>query len=112
MNPNSKTPSIVLAEALAEEIPENRIATVLSDALSADMVNRDGTRSPDHKVRLAAAQMALSYRYGLPTRREEVHVSLPVNDGNIGLAERMKHSPALRETFRQMLAETQPAIEI
>jgi hypothetical protein len=112
MNPNSKTPSLVLAEALAEEIPENRIATVLSDALSADMINRDGTRSPDHKVRLAAAQMALSYRYGLPTRREEVHVSLPATDDTIGIAERMRHSPALRESFRKMLAEAQPSIEI
>lgn len=102
MKPN---PAHALARALEEEIPESRIARVLSDAMAADIVNRDGSRGPDHKTRLAAAETALAYRIGLPVRREEsVVVNLNAEQGD-DLKERLARSPALRRALAEMLAE-------
>jgi hypothetical protein len=92
-----------LAKELADQIPENRIVQVLSNALTAELVNRDGTRSPDHRTRLSAAETALAYRHGLPVRREE---SITVNldaDSSVGMEERLRSSPALQSMMRKML---------
>ncbi|MCB1130172.1 MAG: hypothetical protein KDN05_03525 [Verrucomicrobiae bacterium] len=97
-------PAHALARALEEEIPEARIARVLSDAMAADLVNRDGSRGPDHKTRLAAAETALAYRVGLPIRREESVVVNVDPAGSDDIKERLARSPALRRAFRDLLA--------
>jgi hypothetical protein len=97
-------PGQALQEVLGAEVPDSRIAKAISEGLTADQMNKDGTRSPDHKTRLQAASLALSYRHGLPLRREE---SLTVNitsDGDDQLAERLARSPALRRSLAKMLA--------
>lgn len=98
------TPGHELQRVLGEEVPDSRIAKAISEALAADQIGRDGTRSPDHKTRLQAASLALSYRHGLPLRREE---SLTVNiasDGDDQLADRLARSPALRRSLAKLLA--------
>jgi hypothetical protein len=103
----------ILAKALADEIPESRIVQVLSNAMTAELVNRDGTRSPDHRTRLSAAETALAYRHGLPVRREE---SITVNldaDSAVGMQERLRTSPALRSLMRKMLETVEaPAVDV
>lgn len=102
MNPE-KLPTQILAKVLADEIPESRIVQVLSNAMTAELVNRDGTRSPDHRTRLSAAETALAYRHGLPVRREETLLVHADADSAVGMEERLRHSPALRSMVRKML---------
>jgi hypothetical protein len=105
MNPKIIPPAQALAIALANEIPEARIAQVLSDAMAADIVNRDGSRSADHRIRLSAIETALAYRFGLPVRREEsVVVNLDVEQSD-KLEERLAKSPALRRSLSALLAK-------
>ena len=80
--------------------------------MTAELVHRDGTRSPDHKTRLAAAETALAYRHGLPIRREETLLVHADADSQLGMKERLAHSPALRAMFRRMLDEVdKPVVE-
>jgi hypothetical protein len=97
------SPSQTLAAALDREIPESRIAEVLSQCLAATVSTRSGAVEPDHKTRLAAAQLALAYKVGRPVERQEV-VSVTLDaDASSGLAERLRHSPALRQSLGAML---------
>ncbi|MDP3851046.1 MAG: hypothetical protein Q8Q59_11120 [Luteolibacter sp.] len=106
------SPSQMLAKTLADEIPEIRIVQVLSHAMTAEVVNRDGSRSPDHRTRLSAAETALAYRHGLPVRREETVTVAVDADSAFGMKERLAHSPALRAMFRKMLDEVENASAI
>jgi len=103
MKPTTQSPAHTLAAALAIDAPESRIASVLSAAMAAEIVNRDGTRTPDHRTRLAAAETALAYRFGLPVRREESVVVNLDADQSLGLEDRLRRSPALRAALRTAL---------
>lgn len=106
-NPNNSLPTII-----DEAAPLPRIIKALEEALVADVVNRDGTRGPDHRTRTDAAKTLLAYRVGTPIQRSE---SISVNvdaDSATGMRERLAHSPALRAMFRKMLDEVgTPAID-
>ena len=105
MNSPSKTANQQLAEVLHAEIPEERIARVLSDAMAATMTTRSGTVEPDHKTRVQAATLTLAYKVGRPIERQEV-VSVNVGaSADSDIAARLQHSPALRRMFRKMLDE-------
>ena len=113
MSKPATSPAQLLAKELADQIPESRLVQVLSNALTAELVNRDGTRSPDHRTRLSAAETALAYWHGLPIRREE---SITVNldaDNSLGIEERLRASPALRVMMQKMLERVAaPAIKL
>jgi hypothetical protein len=97
------SPGHLLAQELAENVPDERIAIAISEALTATQINRDGTITPDHKTRLQAATLGLAYRHGRAVERQEVvSVSLDA-DSSIGLAERLANSPALRKSLRAVL---------
>jgi hypothetical protein len=92
-----------LAQALTDHVTDDRLATAISEALAATQTNRDGTITPDHRTRLQAAQLGLAYAHGRPVERSEiVQVNLDA-DNSIGLAERLKNSPALRRSLRAIL---------
>lgn len=101
--PLSNSESVALA--LAEEIPEQRLAQAISEALTAETVNRDGTRSPDYRTRLGAAQLALHYLVGRPVERQAI-LTHAINDTDASgdIAERVARSPALREAIEKILA--------
>lgn len=106
-SPSKTTASQQLAEVLHAEIPEERIAKVLSDAMSATMTTRSGTVEPDHKTRVQAATLTLAYKVGRPVERQEV-VSVNVGaDPDADLASRLIKSPALRRMFRKILDEAE-----
>ncbi len=99
------TASQQLAQVLNEDIPEERIARVLSDAMAATMTTRSGTVEPDHKTRVQAATLTLAYKVGRPVERQEI-VSVNVGaSADDDLASRLKKSPALRRLFRKILDE-------
>ena len=99
----TKTPSQLLTEALAKETPPDRIGRCLSEAMGADMVNRDGTKSPDHKTRIFAANLAIQFSVGRAVERiESININADA-DSAVGMEDRLRHSPALRALFRKML---------
>jgi hypothetical protein len=105
MKPAQLKPVEALSAAIACEITPERLSRVLSDALAADQVNRDGTRSPDHRIRLAALEIVLAQTVGLPVRREEpINVNLGAEESD-KLADRLARSPALRRALAKMLEE-------
>ncbi|KAB2639807.1 MAG: hypothetical protein DVB25_04990 [Verrucomicrobia bacterium] len=107
MNSLAKTASQQLAEVLHAEIPEERIARVLSDAMSAMMTTRSGTVEPDQKTRLQAATLILAYKVGRAVERQEVvNVNLGAS-ADADLAARLKKSPALRRMMQRMIAEAE-----
>ena len=109
MTPPTTTASQQLAEVLHAEIPEERIARVLSDAMAATMTTRSGTVEPDHKTRVQAATLTLAYKVGRPVERQEV-VSVNVGaDSNESLKARLARSPALRRAVRGMLEDADGA---
>ena len=101
------SPGQSLIEAIAADAPPDRIARTLSDALSADLVNRDGSRGPDFRIRVQAAQILLDYSVGKPTQRvESVQVNLDA-DSSIGLAERLANSPALLKSLKEIISKVE-----
>jgi hypothetical protein len=106
------SPGQLLIEAIAVDAPPSRIAQTLADALSADLHNRDGSISPDHKTRISAAQILLHFSVGKPTERiESISVNLDA-ESSIGLAERLKNSPALRRSLRTILESVEPTVDL
>lgn len=107
MKPSPQTPAQRLAAELAAGVAPEQVLHTLRQALAADTVARDGSRQPDHRARLDAAKLLLSYTVGLPIQRTE---SIAVNldaDSALGLKERLRNSPALRESMRKMLADAE-----
>jgi hypothetical protein len=106
MKPTHMTPGEVLAAALDAEIPEHRLAKVLSDALVATVTTRSGTTEPDTRSRLAAATLILAYKIGRPVERQEIlTVNVSPDETEAALAARIAGSPALRERLRSLLPE-------
>lgn len=103
MKTSKLQPAESLAAAISTEINPERLARVLSEALAADLVNRDGSRGPDHRTRICALEIVLNRTVGLAVRSEEVTTANP--DANEGdqLAERLARSPALRRSLAKML---------
>jgi hypothetical protein len=104
MKPTKLQPGEALAAAIACEITPQRLSLVLSEALVADQVNRDGSRSPDFRIRLAAVELVLARTVGLPARSEAVTTANPDADESEKLAERLARSPALRRSLARLLA--------
>lgn len=102
---NDLTPAARLAAELAAGVSPEQILHTLQQALAADGIARDGSRQPDHRVRLDAAKVLLSYALGLPIQRSEVHqtVTNRTEDDNMRLLE----SPAVRSMLKKMLAEAE-----
>lgn len=109
---HTSDPNTQLADVIAAEAPAVRIIRALSDALTADQVNRDGTRSPDHRARTAAALALLEYSVGRPVARSEVVNLDATADSAVGMEARLRHSPALRALFRKMLDKVDAAIDV
>lgn len=101
-----KVMSVKTAEAIAEKFGPEMLATHLhSLATEAVSITKKGHEVPDNRTRLAATTLALAYVLGRPIERSEtVNVNLDA-DAALGLKERLKSSPALRESLRIMLAE-------
>jgi hypothetical protein len=99
------TPSQALAAILAAECPDEAVGAVLRQCLAATTVSRSGAAEPDLKTRLEAAKLVLGYRHGLPVRREEtIAVNLDAESA-VGLAHRLRASPALRAALRTALED-------
>ena len=107
MNDPQESPSQKLAEVLNNECPESRIAEVLSECFTATTVTKSGVAIPDWRTRLSAVQLALAYKVGKPIERQQVmHVNVDA-ESESAMDERLRHSPALRKLFREMLEKAE-----
>jgi hypothetical protein len=97
------TPGQKLAAALDRECPEERLAAVISEGLTATQRNRDGTESADYRTRLSAAQLALHFKHGKPIERQIVQTEITHKSEDDGM--KLLDSPAVRKMLRKMLEE-------
>ena len=105
---STQASSQAIATALEKMIAPERLAEVLSDALCATAVSRNGSVEVDTRSRLQAATLILAYQVGRPIERtESVNVNIDSNT-TIDLKERLKRSPALRESLAKLLADAEP----
>lgn len=95
--------SAELAVALAKFVPSSLIAERIRELVNATRINRDGNEEPDVRAREAGLKLALAYKVGTPiARSESVNVNLDA-DNAVGLADRLRDSPALRAMMRKMI---------
>jgi uncharacterized protein (DUF4415 family) len=102
-------PSAELAEILNRKIPSEMVADALFRALTATQTTRSGTVEAATREQLQAASLILQYKVGRPVERQEI-VSVNLDaDSMTGLRERLRSSPAMRETLAGLLAEVEGA---
>lgn len=108
------SPNDRLAEVIDREAPTERIIQTLADALAADTVNRDGSRSADHRQRVIAALALLEYRVGRPVTRSEVVTVALDADAALDIDARLAKSPALLANLEAAVARARKrqAIEV
>jgi hypothetical protein len=95
-----------IVSALTLELPAERIAGAISEALTATQANRDGSTTPDYRTRLAAAQLALNYLAGRPIERQQIiTANVSTDETEAALAQRIADSPSLKARLRELLAE-------
>jgi hypothetical protein len=86
-------------------MPEEMIAEVLARALSATTTTRSGITEPDHKCRLQAVSIALSYTEGKPIERQQILSHTIAADPVADIEARLAKSPALRASLAATLAK-------
>jgi hypothetical protein len=95
-----------LLSTLATEVPPERVARAIADLMEASSIVRTGSDSsvtvPDHRTRLAAVQLYLSYNLGMPVQRTITKEDKQESDAET--MTRLMASPAAREAMRQALA--------
>ncbi len=93
-----------LAAALADELPDERIAIAIRDALTATQTTRSGTLEPDHKTRLQAATLALAYKHGRAIERQQIITANATPDEHeADLSQRIAKSPALKAHLLRLI---------
>jgi hypothetical protein len=98
--------SVRLLTTLANEVPPERVARAIADLMEASNIVRTGSDTsatvPDHRTRLAAVQLYLSYNLGMPVQRTITKEDKQESDAET--MTRLMASPAAREAMRQALA--------
>ena len=107
MNPLKSQTEVTLA---LDEIPAELIAKTLTDALTATVVTRQGTREPDTRSRLTACQLILDRVLGKPIERQQI-MTKTVNEGP-DLIELAKSNPHVRDALRNQLDAMEAAVSM
>lgn len=92
-----------LADAL-DKIPDERIANVLLEGMSATVTSRAGTVEPDTRTRIQAANLIIQYKVGRPQISAGPPEDSPVNSGGDSLVDLLK-DPALAAKMEEALAK-------
>ena len=88
--------------ALAREVAPDLVAQKIRQLLDMTRMTKAG-EVPDVRAMESGIKLYLAYAVGLPTQRSEV-ISVNVDaDSAVGMEERLRNSPALRDLFRKML---------
>jgi len=93
--------------AIADKFGGEKIAKLLEELCEAESMTNGGKLRPDHRTRLAAVSLVLAYLIGRPVERQEI-ISVNLDaDSSEGLFERLKASPALRSSLKQLLEDAE-----
>ena len=103
---NPSNIGVRLLTTLTKELPPEKVAQVIAELMEASTTIRTGSDSsaqvPDHRTRLAAVQLYLSYNLGMPVQRTITKEEKVESD--IETMARLMASPAAREAMRKALA--------
>ena len=100
-----------VAKVLLEKVGPDMVAETIHEMMVATRPTRDG-EVPDGRQREAGVKLWLAYMVGLPVQRtESVTVELTA-DAEVGMRERLRHSPSLRASLRAILDEIEGAIDV
>lgn len=98
-----------VVEYIRERVPAQAICTALKDALSAVRIT-GGKEVADHRTRIEAAKLCLSYTIGTPVQRQEqVNYNFDMDDlDEDDLIMKLAESPAMRSKILDVIriAET------
>jgi hypothetical protein len=99
-------------DAIHRHVPPDTVGAVIAKMLDAKRVLKNGTILDDPRTMEAGVKLYLAYMVGTPIQRSEV-VSVNLDaDSAVGMEERLRHSPALRQMFKQMLERVdEPSID-
>lgn len=101
--------SAKLIEAMAEAFPVEEIIALLRRLSKAKTYSKDGTEYDDFRTQLAASTLMLNYVVGRPVERQEV-VSVKLDpDSAVGIDDRLRKSPALRESLKRAIVTAEIA---
>jgi hypothetical protein len=90
--------------AIHRHVNPDIVGQTIASLLSATRTLKNGDILPDTRAQEAAAKLYMSYAVGMPVQRSEVvNVNLDADKGD-DLEQRMRQSPAMRESFRAMIA--------
>jgi hypothetical protein len=106
--------STKLIDAMAKAFPVESIVDLLLRLSTAKTYSKSGTEYDDCRTQLAAATLLLNYVVGRPVERQEiVNVNLDA-DASVGIDDRLRKSPALRESLKRAIekAEGGAAVEV
>lgn len=96
-----------VAIALATKFGPTRLADLFDQLAVATCITNGGREIPDNRTRLATGIYVANQILGTPIQRTE-NTNLEINaDNAVGLKERLKHSPALRDLFKRIMAEAE-----
>lgn len=88
---------------VASKFGGDKLTKMFEELANAECITNGGRRIPDNRTRLAIAIYLGNHLLGMPIQRTEaINVNLDA-DSAVGMEERLRHSPALRAMFRQML---------
>ena len=100
-----------LIEAIATKFPVESIVKLLSELIDAKIITKGGHEIADNRTRLAAATLMLNYLVGRPVERQEiVNVNLDA-DASLGIDERLRTSPALRQSLKRAIEKAEGVVE-
>jgi len=99
-----------VATVLLAKVGPEKVADTIKDMLEATRPTKHG-EVPDGRQREAGVKLWLAYMVGLPVQRQEI-VSVQLDaEAELGIRERLRHSPALRANLRRMIDEIE-AVEV
>lgn len=111
---DSSTISKEIVAALAYVIPPETVAQTIASLMTASRTLKNGTVLPDTRAQDSGVKLYLAYMVGLPVQKtESVNITLDA-DSAVGMEDRLRKSPALRQALKGILekVENAEAVEI
>jgi hypothetical protein len=98
-----------VAASIAERFGGNKLSDVLADLLQATHLTKGGQMIADNRTRLATVAFIHDRIVGLPVQKiETLNVNLDA-DSAVGMEDRLRNSPALRQALKGILEKVENA---
>lgn len=100
--------------SMATMLDGDLLPRTIRDGMTATYINKAGDEVPDHRVRLDAAKLALSYLVGMPIQRQEqVNYNFDMSELDPAqIVEQLAQSPAMLEKVKAMVMEAEGKVRV